>query len=72
MKEKLLYKNFMKVDEDQFDFNKLSLFLDHYNLGDFSDKTGIYFITPFIFCSKSDPHVMHLYMSLAKDTNIVG
>ena len=32
MKEKLLYKNFMKVDEDQFDFNKLSLFLDHYNL----------------------------------------
>mgnify|MGYP003633732475 FL=1 len=32
MKEKLLYKNFVKVNEDQFDFNKLSLFLDRYNL----------------------------------------
>jgi|TARA_R110002020_G_scaffold469309_2_gene694262 hypothetical protein len=32
MKEKLLHKNFIKINEDQFDFNKLSLFLDRYNL----------------------------------------
>ena len=48
MKEKLLYKNFMKVDEDQFDFNKLSLFLDHYNL---NTKVTSNFINDYILQS---------------------
>ena len=47
----------------------------HYTLG-FSSRdiiaTGMYFITPFIFCSRSEPQVIHLYVSLVKDTNIVG
>ena len=47
----------------------------HYASGFFSFlafSVGIYFIAPFIFCSKSEPHVRHLYKSLVKDTNIVG
>jgi len=50
-------------------------FFSHYALG-FSCRifcaTGMYFITPFIFCSRSEPQVIHLYVSLVKDTIIVG
>jgi len=45
MKEKLLYKNFMKVDKDPFDFNKLSVFLDRYN---FSTRTSSNFMNDYI------------------------
>ena len=50
-------------------------FFSHYALG-FSCRIicviGMYFITPFIFCSRSEPQDMHLYVSLVKDTIIVG